>query len=107
MSFQRKIAVTVALVVATGLCVAGSSLRGQPPERVVDQRLLDMEACIATLEERIAELESQVDLLTPFAFQARGNAALAPAIRPQAPPGAVPFQFNGRTYYYMPLSYTP
>ena len=103
MSSQKR-AVTVTLLVAAGLCIAGSSRPGEPPEQVADQRLLDLEACIATLDERIEELENRVDLLTPTVVQWYGNTRPSPLGGSKAPPGAVPFQFNGMTYYYMPLS---
>ena len=104
MSFQRKSAVTLTILVAAGLCVAASSRPGQPPEPASDQRLLDLETCIATLEERIGELESRVDLLTPTVVQWHYNSTPAPLGGSKPPPGAVPFQFNGMTYYYMLVS---
>ena len=105
MSHHKQIAIAVAVLVATGLCVAGSNRSAQPQGQSVDQRLLDLEATMAALEQRMAELETRVNTLTVAIWPER--ATPVPFGTPQAPPRAIPFQFNGMTFYHMPASANP
>jgi outer membrane murein-binding lipoprotein Lpp len=69
---------------------------------------MDLEKRVATLEEKVAELEKKLDQLAHAALPAVPPMATAPQPylpnSPQTlPPSAVPREFNGQTYYLLPL----
>ena len=74
----------------------------------------DLQQRVATLEEKVAQLERRLNQVPPAylptvppAVVAPGEHAIVPTM-PQLPPGvppnATPREFNGQTYYIVPLS---
>ena len=77
----------------------------------------DLQQRVAALEEKVAQLEKKLSQIRPGylptvppAIAAPNGAPLVPAA-PQLPPGiaphAVPREFNGQTYYIVPLAKEP
>jgi hypothetical protein len=79
---------------------------------------IDLEKRVSVLEERVAQLERQLDQVThpssplvlpPVALPQQAPrfapqaSATAPQAAPTVPPNAVPREFNGQTYYIVPL----
>lgn len=77
----------------------------------------DLRAKIQDLEQKTAELQSELKDLQnrPPSLLATPGQAPVPVTRPvkssfphpQVPPGWVPFEFNGMTYYLTPLGHAP
>jgi hypothetical protein len=78
---------------------------------------MDLEKRVAALEEKVAQLEKKLDQLAHASLPAVPPTATAPQpylpnspqtlsappIPPTVPPNAVPREFNGQTYYILPL----
>jgi hypothetical protein len=71
--------------------------------RSTSARIEQLEKKIAELERAIAELKSTRAVSNPFVVVpgARGQVPATPAIPP--PKNGTPFEFNGETYYAIPL----
>jgi outer membrane murein-binding lipoprotein Lpp len=101
------------IVFASFLCVYLGAAESQPNTA----KPSDLEKRVATLEDKVAQLEKRLDQLTNAALLAVPPAATAPQpllrdaprlpapsdIPSTLPPSAVPREFNGRTYYIVPL----
>src|SRR4051794_19051854 len=103
-------------------CLCLGAAESQPPAA----KTPDLQQRVAALEEKVTQLEKKLDqvssdhLLTvppaiapPYGTPRAPAAPLAPGVQlppqaPQLPPGvpsnAIPRQFNGQTYYIVPLT---
>jgi hypothetical protein len=74
----------------------------------------DLQQRVATLEEKVAQLEKKLDQISPgyllsvppVAAAPFGSSRVptAPQVPSGIPPHAVPREFNGQTYYIVPLA---
>ena len=107
----RQLAVACVIVSAT-FCVAPSSAEqaapaapgAKDPEKLMkslEDLLKGYQDENATLRARVKELEAQVEKLK----QSKAVVITQPAApgQPQVPPSWKPFEFNGMTYYVVPL----
>jgi hypothetical protein len=113
-------AIRVCIVVTTGIAAISllyASL-GAAESQPAAAKTPDLQQRVAALEEKVAQLEKKLDqfpstIAPPNGAPRAPTAPLPPGTQlpqqtPQLPPGvppnAVPREFNGQTYYIVPLT---
>jgi len=92
----RKDMKTIVTLILFGLLVSVATLWAQTSQK--DQRTIQqLEARLKTLEDRVAALEKTKETK----YITLPSSQLPPASTPK--PDWRPFEFNGQTYYYVPL----
>lgn len=107
-----RVVAPLAVIAGCGLCyltVSTQSSQAQPPDRQQD----DLTAKVERLERQVMALQLKVNalersrVLTVPAVPGPFAAPLRPAQPGETlPPGATPFDFNGQTFYVMPVEKT-
>ena len=102
-SFRRLALVAAAAVAACSVAPSPAQEKKKNPAeamKALEQMLNDYRDENATLRERVKELEGQVATLKQNRVV---NIVPQPGAANQVPPNWKPFQFNGGTYYIVPL----
>ena len=90
---------------AIGVLAAQSVDSPNPSNSNTDQSVIqELKDRVARLEIRVENLQNQLDELKRVKFPP--NLTLPEPSRegrPKLPPGSVPFEFNGNTYYLIPV----
>jgi hypothetical protein len=104
---------SVGAIAAALLCAYLNAAESQPAAANAP----DLQQRVAALEEKVAQLEKKLSQVPPGylptvppAVAAPKGAPLvptAPQLRPSIPPHSVPREFNGQTYYIVPLAKEP
>jgi len=94
----------IALLGVVGLGFRGTASRAQttaekPPAAAAET----LEQKVARLERQVADLQKQVEELKRRPAVTFAPADPNPYYQPGLPPGVKPFDFNGETYYHIPI----
>jgi hypothetical protein len=100
-------------IAAALLCAYLNAAEGQPAAA----KTPDLQQRVAALEEKVAQLEKKLSQIPPgylptvppavAAPNGTPRVPTAPQLPPGIPPHAVPREFNGQTYYIVPLTKEP
>jgi hypothetical protein len=112
-SFRVCIVCSAGAIAVVLLCAFLNAAESQPAAT----KAPDLQQRVAALEEKVAQLEKKLSQVPPGylptvppAAAAPNGTPLVPAV-PQLPPGipprSVPREFNGQTYYIVPLAKEP
>ena len=112
-NFRAYIACSAGAIAVALLCAylnAAESQPAAPSAPDLQQRVMALEKKVAQLEKKLSEIPPGYLPTVPPAAAAPNGTPLVPTV-PQLPPGipphSVPREFNGQTYYIVPLAKEP
>jgi len=112
---KTRIVIVASMITGAALLLFGVANRTVVNGKAGKAELRDLNAKIQHLEQKTAELQSELKDLqnrpqSSVAVPGPSPVPVTPPVKssfphPQVPPGWVPFEFNGMTYYLTPLGH--